>query len=171
MPSMVSRHTPSKHHDQVMIHQTTNQQSNVDSIGKSASENRGSGLTGDQDRVIRADLFGRYMEQTDHRRLALGSQHKPPQVTDEDTDQRSSDYQVADKHQRQDHADTLVQRDSDNDRSPLHVVDESKALTKMANMSWTGQYVQFMHQLEKMKRELEAVGEENVMLANLITEV
>lgn len=121
-------------------------------------------LTGSKhkDPVVRADLFGKYGESklgSSHGKHSNRHSNEPVtfQRRSNDTENRASLTGVTDGYPEE-------------VRSLQDEGLEGIQWSAKKGMSWTSQYGHFMHQLERMKQELEAVGEENLELANLITD-
>lgn len=104
-----------------------------------------------QDPVIRADLFGKYNE---------------PKVNNRNSDYRNSNtYSGKESSQPL----TFQLRTQSNMGNTNDSLRKDAQATRKNHMSWTGQYGDFLAQIDRMKRELESLGEENLELANLIT--
>lgn len=102
------------------------------------------------DPVIRADLFGTYPE----------------------IDNRASDFRLSNAISGKSGSQQLTfqHRTQSNMGQTKQSVNEEGVAIKQSKMSWTGQYGEFLSQIERMKRELETIGDENLELANLITQ-
>lgn len=102
------------------------------------------------DPVIRADLFGTYPEK----------------------DYRGSDFRSSNGFSGKSGSQPLTfqHRTQTQLGQTKHSINDDEARKKQGSMSWTGQYGHFLSQIDKMKRELETLGEENLELANLITD-
>lgn len=116
------------------------------------------------DSVIRADLFGKYGE----------TQPRNSQGKSSNGFSRGSNEPVTFQRSNWSGNKSIGPVHSENqkmDSRNIHtdILGRTKESGK-PGMTWTGQYSQFMHQLERMKQELEAVGEENLELANLISD-
>lgn len=102
------------------------------------------------DPVIRADLFGTYPE----------------------LDNRASDFRLSNAISGKSGSQqiTFQHRTQSNMAQVKHSLIDDGTSNHQAKLTWTGQYGEFLMQIEKMKRELETIGDENLELANLITQ-
>ena len=101
------------------------------------------------DPVIRADLFGRYQE----------------------VDNKGSEYLSSKGFSGKNGSQQITfQRNSNSSQTKKQTSTDNMTAKHDSAMSWTGQYSQFIMQIEKMKKELETIGDENIELAHLITE-
>lgn len=113
------------------------------SVGDLTSEKK-------SDPVIRADLFGKYQT------INYG---QPEFIPSNIISDRTMSQQVTFQNKSTSQLGQTKQSFTD---------EVAKAYT--GGMSWTGQYGHFIRQIERMKQELENIGDENLELANLITE-
>lgn len=135
-----------------------------DNFGTSSKKN---------DSIIRADLFGTYGEKTYEGYYSeYGNSNTFIKNNTEETFVKNNSNQKGNEKNAQNRHESALNGGGEAGYSYSQNKSKEKSRNqgqKASSMSWTGQYSQFLQQLDKLKKEIEMVGDENLELANLIS--